>query len=100
MGGRKDYLMDANYEQGGNIRNPHFYNMNIPGSEFMGRRKDYLMDANYAVGGTVPEGYHKMPSGALMPDALHKQNGNVGQQDLGRFMTGCNSRPHCEETVN
>lgn len=74
-------------KQGGYVE-PHGYNIHVPGPELMGRRKDYLMDANYAYGGNVPEGYHVMPSGRLMSDAEHKPNGNVGQQDLKRFMTG------------
>ena len=86
MGKRHDYLMDANYESGGYIN--HGYNISIPGPQYMGKRKDYLMDGNYRKGGKVPKGYHVMPSGRLMSDAEHKPNGNVGKQDLERFMTG------------
>lgn len=106
-------------ESGGNIRKPYFYDMTIPGSDIMGPgnpifgtyakggKVPYFYDitvpgpdvvgpgnpvfVTYAKGGTVPEGYHVMPSGRLMSDKEHKPNGNVGEQDLRRFMTGNNS---------
>lgn len=67
MGGRKDYLMDGNYSQGGSVM-PHGFNLSIPGPELMGRRKDYLMDGNYATGGYVtPHGYNiSIPGPELM----------------------------------
>lgn len=88
QGGNLHTYEGKNIKAKGGYVEPHGYNIDVPGPELMGRRKDYLMDGNYEYGKSVSQGYHMMPSGRLMSNEEHKPNGNVGKQDLRRFMTG------------
>ena len=40
-----------------------------------GEDGDYHIFNNYADGGAIPEGYHQMPDGTIMPDSAHLEHG-------------------------
>lgn len=101
LGGQWQNQGDAwKYQPNSDLKQPIYEN--VPSSEigknFMQlgrpgvRRSDFTWDFSdpnsMEAGGSISQGYHMMPSGRLMSDAEHKPNGNVGKQDLSRFMTG------------
>jgi hypothetical protein len=48
-----------------------------------GEDGDYHIFNNYADGGAIPEGYHQMPDGTIMPDSAHLEHGgDVAESNL------------------
>ena len=60
-----------------------------------GEDGDYHIFNNYADGGAIPEGYHQMPDGTIMPDSAHLEHGgDVAESNLHMLMNQAEQFEH------